>query len=67
MVRASIKIINFYRRIATERVRKSCRFEPSCSEYAIRSITKYGALQGWCMSLARLKRCKPPNGGLDEP
>nr|WP_304363227.1 membrane protein insertion efficiency factor YidD [Gilliamella apicola] len=56
-----------YRSIAPNRIRSACRFEPSCSEYALLAIEKYGVLKGWKLTLDRLKRCKPPNGGKDYP
>jgi uncharacterized protein len=44
----------------------TCRFHPSCSEYAAQAIAKYGALRGAVMSAKRLGRCGPWHpGGLD--
>lgn len=36
-----------------------CRFKPSCSEYARRTIIKHGVLRGTYLSFARLLKCKP--------
>ncbi|MFC1728848.1 membrane protein insertion efficiency factor YidD [candidate division KSB1 bacterium] len=36
-----------------------CRFEPSCSEYAVQAIEKYGVLRGSLKALRRLLRCHP--------
>ncbi|MCX8602378.1 MULTISPECIES: membrane protein insertion efficiency factor YidD [unclassified Gilliamella] len=63
----NFKLIYLYRAIAPNRIRSACRFEPSCSEYALLAIEKYGVLKGWKMTLGRLMRCKPPNGGKDYP
>ena len=38
-----------------------CRFHPTCSEYAIQAIQKYGARRGLAKSLGRLRRCRPDN------
>lgn len=38
-----------------------CRFYPSCSEYAILALEKYGLVKGVRMSLDRIKRCNPSN------
>nr|WP_306800200.1 membrane protein insertion efficiency factor YidD [Endozoicomonas sp. YOMI1] len=65
--RLSFKIILVYRRLAPARLRNACRFEPSCSEYGLLAIQKYGAGKGWRMTLNRLKRCTFPNGGIDYP
>ena len=44
----------------------SCRFVPTCSEYALEAIEKYGALRGGWLGLRRLLRCHPFHpGGFD--
>ena len=44
----------------------SCRYVPTCSEYAAEAIEKYGALRGSMMALGRLLRCHPfVRGGFD--
>jgi len=44
----------------------TCRFVPSCSEYAAQAIGKYGALRGTALSARRLCRCGPWHpGGID--
>ncbi|HEM6870795.1 membrane protein insertion efficiency factor YidD [Providencia stuartii] len=63
----SIKFILFYRTIAPSWMRDSCRYAPSCSEYAILAIQKYGVIKGWSMAIKRIYRCKPPFGGRDLP
>ncbi|WP_238914228.1 membrane protein insertion efficiency factor YidD [Achromobacter insolitus] len=60
-------IIGIYRRFAPARVRESCRFEPSCSEYCLQAVAKYGFWKGWRMTFDRLARCRPPAGGIDLP
>ncbi|WP_071889323.1 membrane protein insertion efficiency factor YidD [Serratia rubidaea] len=60
-------MILIYRRIAPRKVRDRCRYYPSCSKYALISIKRFGFLTGWRLSIARLRRCCPPNGGIDYP
>ncbi|WP_420029587.1 membrane protein insertion efficiency factor YidD [Moellerella wisconsensis] len=48
-------------------MRDSCRYNPTCSEYAILAIQKYGVFKGWSMTIKRIKKCKPPFGGNDFP
>ena len=44
----------------------SCRFQPSCSEYAFQAISRYGVLKGGRLAAGRLSRCRPFSpGGFD--
>ncbi len=44
----------------------SCRFYPTCSEYAVQAISKYGAMKGGVKAVWRILRCNPFNkGGFD--
>ena len=45
----------------------TCRYAPSCSEYAIDALQKYGALKGTWMGLKRLLRCQPFCKGGHDP
>jgi putative membrane protein insertion efficiency factor len=45
---------------------RGCRFFPSCSEYSLQAIEKYGAARGLIKSLKRIIKCNPFNeGGID--
>jgi len=59
--------IRAYQRYAPERVRLACVFVPSCSDYMILSIEKYGLIRGSIKGVKRLRRCHNPNGGEDYP
>ena len=44
----------------------ACRYVPTCSEYAMEAVERYGALRGGLMAIARLLRCHPfAHGGYD--
>jgi uncharacterized protein len=44
----------------------ACRYVPTCSQYAMEAIERYGALRGGCMAMARVLRCHPfVRGGYD--
>lgn len=57
----------FYQKVASDKVRNRCVFTPSCSEYMILSVKKYGAIKGVIKGIKRLKRCRLPNFGEDYP
>lgn len=44
-----------------------CRFNPSCSEYGVQAITKYGIIKGGLMTSWRVLRCNPWNKGGNDP
>lgn len=65
--RALIWLVHLYQHFAPDRIRLKCVFEPSCSEYMILCIRKYGAIIGVLKGCNRLLKCHPPNGGKDYP
>ena len=55
-----------YKRLISPLLPSACRFHPTCSEYMIEAVEKYGAARGVWLGLRRLVRCHPLNpGGLD--
>ena len=62
-----INLILLYQKFASEKLRNSCLFEPSCSEYMILAIEKYGFIKGFLKGIKRIFRCHYPNGGIDYP
>ena len=62
-----IHLIMIYQRYAPTSIREKCRFEPSCSEYMLLAIEKYGLIKGVKKGINRLKRCNINNGGYDYP
>lgn len=65
--RTVLWMILLYQKYAPEHVRTSCVFTPTCSEYMMQAIGKYGLLKGGAKGIKRLLRCHPPNGGDDLP
>ena len=67
MQRFMLRCVRFYRRRLTRRKRRpTCRFVPSCSEYAETAITRFGAAKGGAMAMRRILRCNPLcRGGYD--
>lgn len=62
-----IFLIRFYQKCISPLKKPSCRFYPSCSNYAIDAIKKYGALKGGLMAIKRILRCHPFNPGGYDP
>ena len=59
-------LIGLYRRHVSPRLPRHCRFEPTCSTYALQAIRSHGALRGTLLALRRVLRCHPFSpGGLD--
>lgn len=62
-----IRLIEIYRKYVSVLKTPSCRFYPTCSQYAIDAIKKYGAVKGTCMAIWRIIRCNPFNKGGNDP
>jgi len=63
-----IALVSFYRRFISPLTPPCCRFYPTCSEYAILAIQKYGVIRGSLKALWRILRCNPfSKGGIDYP
>lgn len=61
-----IGLIKSYRYLVSPLLGPCCRFHPTCSDYAIEAISRYGAVRGTGKALARLARCHPWHpGGFD--
>lgn len=65
--RVVLFLIRFYRRSISPLKPPSCRFYPTCSEYALQAVTKYGFLKGCAKSVVRLLKCHPFHPGGYDP
>ena len=54
-----LRLIRFYRAHISPAFPPCCRFIPTCSQYAMEAIEKYGALKGGWLTLKRIARCQP--------
>lgn len=61
MKKLFLALIRFYQRNISPCTPPSCRFRPTCSQYAYEAIQKYGAFKGGLLALWRLLRCNPFN------
>jgi uncharacterized protein len=61
-----IAILRFYKRWISPLLPSACRFHPTCSEYAMEAIQRYGVLRGVGLAALRLLKCHPfHKGGFD--
>ncbi len=67
MKKILIAAIKFYRRYISPLKPPTCRFTPTCSEYAIIAIEKYGAKKGGWLAIKRVLRCNPFFPGGNDP
>ncbi len=59
MKRALLLFIRFYQRKISPAFSARCRFSPTCSQYALEAVEKYGARKGGWLALRRILRCQP--------
>ena len=60
--------VRFYQRCLRPVLPAVCRFQPSCSEYMIQAVNKYGPVRGTWRGVRRIARCHPwTAGGYDPP
>jgi putative membrane protein insertion efficiency factor len=58
--------IRGYQRFISPALPPSCRYTPTCSQYALEALTRYGAIKGSWLAMRRLIRCHPFHpGGFD--
>jgi len=67
MKKVLIFIINIYRKFISPIKSGKCRYYPTCSEYAMQAIDKYGAIKGMFMAGKRILRCHPFHPGGYDP
>ena len=68
MKRAFMKMIRFYQTSISPLCPSRCRFIPSCSQYALEAVEKYGAAKGGWLAVKRFSRCHPfHKGGWYDP
>jgi len=67
MKHLALALISLYRYMISPLFPQSCRFEPTCSEYARQAIERYGVLRGTYRATRRLARCHPFHPGGYDP
>ena len=65
--RLLIAPIRFYQRFISPLTPPACRYTPTCSQYVVEAIQKYGALKGTWLAIKRICRCAPWGGSGYDP
>ncbi len=60
-------IIQGYRLVISPLYGQVCRFEPTCSQYALDAVKRYGMLHGLGLTVVRLMKCHPFHSGGEDP
>lgn len=67
ITRLFILPIRFYQRYISPMLPPACRFTPTCSQYAVEALQKYGPLKGLYLAVKRILRCHPWGGSGYDP
>lgn len=68
LARGAVRLLELYKRRLSPLLPPSCRFTPTCSEYARLALIRHGLGRGSLLALLRLMRCQPLHpGGVDLP
>ncbi|WP_053378167.1 membrane protein insertion efficiency factor YidD [Nitrospira moscoviensis] len=62
-----LSLIQGYRVLVSPLLGPACRFEPTCSRYAMEAVCRYGVLRGCGMAVWRLLKCHPFHPGGEDP
>ncbi|OJU73925.1 MAG: membrane protein insertion efficiency factor YidD [Bacteroidetes bacterium 47-18] len=62
-----LAIIRFYQKFISPLLPASCRYTPTCSQYGVEAITKYGAFKGGWLTFKRILSCNPWGGHGHDP
>jgi uncharacterized protein len=62
-----VALIKLYQWVLSPLIGPKCRFTPSCSQYAVEALGKYGVIKGMWMAIKRISRCHPWGGQGYDP
>ena len=66
IAKLEIMMIRFYKRFISPNMSSHCKYTPTCSQYAVEAIQKYGCIKGSLLAAWRILRCNPcSKGGYD--
>ena len=59
--------VRFYRLVISPLIGSNCRFQPTCSSYALEALEKHGAVKGTALAVKRIAKCHPLGGSGYDP
>jgi putative membrane protein insertion efficiency factor len=59
--------VRFYQLVISPLIGANCRFQPTCSSYALEALERHGAVKGGWLALRRILRCRPGGGSGYDP
>ncbi|MFB6343798.1 membrane protein insertion efficiency factor YidD [Saccharicrinis sp. FJH2] len=62
-----VLLVKFYQYVISPLIPASCRYTPTCSEYSVQALKKYGPFKGLWLSVKRILRCNPWGGSGYDP
>ena len=62
-----VGLISLYQKVLSPLLGARCRFQPTCSAYAMEALQRYGSLQGSSLAVKRIARCHPWGGSGYDP
>ena len=62
-----IGMVRWYQKYISPAIGPHCKYQPTCSQYMIDAVTKYGPIKGTAMGIWRILRCNPFSRGGDDP
>ena len=67
MAKLLIYIIRLYQKVSLSTGIRNCRFYPTCSQYTVQALEKYGLIKGTYLGIKRVVKCNPFNPGGYDP
>ena len=67
LIAPAVLLIKFYQKCISPYLPSSCRYTPTCSQYALEAFRKYGPLKGFWLDFKRILRCHPWGGSGYDP
>ena len=67
MKKVLIRALGIYQKLFSPLIGPSCRFHPTCSQYAVEAIERFGVRRGFFLSIKRISKCHPWGGSGVDP